>query len=497
MREDVAQKYQALVDNPQKIIFSDVPADERTETIPARHSIRQGGYARINDQGEAEFVLDGEESDFRLNSQTASSPTSAPTPNVSETNEAAPVDAAEQAKTPTDVLSPGSRKPTDDSAAPEADDSSGNKSTPEADANNLLDIALTQEKEADFRKRERLAEMNQKRIMIPCPSCGVWLKVREEQSGKSVRCRKCKTSIPVPKIRKKEAKAKKADVSQVLIDWVDNVHMHLVVPTEIALKPGSLKDSFDQADIAFHEDGLHVVRLGTSTQKKSLFSRKVADDFTQQRLDNRDRAQKAGDLSALPHGETHTIPVENLAAIRLVQPIKKAHESMFAGVSVFGEGRIAVYLPLRLTDDKQAFCSMPISQWREFAYNLKKHFDVELPATENGVPAKDVHSSPMCNYSQAKLESLRNADYYENDDAYELELTGYRCTACGIAVSEVARAKNKLGGTAGKSIAKAKCPGCSAKFGREPLYRIKRAPEPREAQELDGTEAVSQDTNQA
>ncbi len=487
MREDVARKYQALVDNPQKIIFSDVPPDERTETIPARNYAQQGGYARINDQGEAEFVLDGEESDFELKNQdgsTSSAPTGPASPESTEPT-ATSTESQAASEPPAEAKPEATESDRSAAGSDAADSAKTDAPAPKANADALLDIALTQEREASLRKRERLAALNQKRIMVPCPSCGVWLKVREEQSGKSVRCRQCKAAIPIPRIRKKESKAKKTDAPKVEIDWIDDAHMHLVVPTEIALKPGSLKDSFDRADIAFHKDGLHFIRLSTAAPKKSLFSRKVADDSSQQRTENRERIQETGDLSSIPHGETHSIPVENLTAIRLVQPIKKAHESMFAGVSVFGEGRIAVYLPLRLTDDKQAFCSMPISVWRLFAYHLKKHFDVELPATENGVPAKDALSSPACHYSQTKLESLRNVEYYENDDAYELELSGYRCTACGIAVSEAARAKNKLGGAAGKSIAKAKCPACSAKFGREPLYHIKRAPEPLESEDLE------------
>lgn len=489
MREDVAKTYQELVDNPQKIIFSDVPPDERTETIPARGLMQQGGYARINDQGEAEFVLEGEESEFELTNQTGAtpSPTAASQPSQPEEVKASSAATGSPSTPPSDEQDEQTVHSDGSPDSSETSDASGSKDTKpaaEANADSLLDIALTQEKEASFRKLERLAAMNQKRIMVPCPSCGVWLRVREDQSGKSVRCRQCKAAIQVPKIRKKEPRAKKSDAPKILIDWIEDIHMHQIVPTEIALKPGSLKDSFEAADLAFHKDGLHFIRMGTgATKKKSLFSRKVEEDFSQQRTENRQQILEAGDFSAVPHGETHSIPVENLTAIRLVQPIRQAHESMFAGVSVFGEGRIAIYLPLRLPDDKQAFCSMPLSVWRQFAFCLKQHFDVELPAKENGVPAKDVLSSPTCHYSQAKLESLRNVEYYENDSAYELELTGYRCASCGIAVSEAARAKNKLGGAAGKSIAKAKCPGCESKFGREPLYKITRAPEPLEVED--------------
>ncbi|MCA9060927.1 MAG: hypothetical protein KDA85_20585, partial [Planctomycetaceae bacterium] len=77
---------------------------------------------------------------------------------------------------------------------------------------------------------------------------------------------------------------------------------------------------------------------------------------------------------------------------------------------------------------------------------------------------------------QSKVESVREVQWYQNDPAFELELTGYRCTACRTVVSEEGRAKNKLGGANGKGIAKAKCPKCSAKFGGDPQYRISRSP---------------------
>jgi len=507
MRKDVAEKYQALVDNPQPIIFSDVSPDERTETIPPRAGgIGYGGYARINDDGEAEFVLAGEDAEgdeFELNAASegggaSAGPTAVPEQAPAETVEAAT--SADESESVTSAEPSSEEQPPEDelkAATSDNDketaagddvvantDNSESPAPPQADADSLLDIALTQEKEADVRKRERLAQMNRKRIMVPCPSCGVWLKVREEQYGKSVRCRKCKAVIPVPKIRRKASKGRKQEEPQIAVDWVEDVHLHLIVPTDIALKPASLKDVFETADVAFHTDGLHFVRMGGAPRKKSLFSRAATEDFSTQRAENRAQLQKSGNFKSLKHGETHSVPVENLPAIRLVQPIRKAHESMFAGVSVFGEGRIAFYLPLKLDDDKQVFCSMPLSQWRVFSQLLHSNFEVELPAKDNGVPDREMHSSPPCHYSQNKVEALRNVEYYEHDEAYELELTGYRCVACSVAVSEDARAKNKLGGSAGKSIARAKCPACSAKFGREPLYRITKAPESAEDEEV-------------
>ncbi len=491
MRDDVAERYKKLVDNPQKIIFSDLPPDERTETIPPRST--RGGYARVVDADEDEFILQGEdmaEPDFELNTGAAAGAATAP-----ESAQTADTESAPASESPA-AAKPAPETPSDDSAqkesAPEATaeqteqqgrtEEAASPPPGEADADDLLSIAITQEKEAGERKRERRAAMNRKRILIPCPSCGVWLRVREEQSGRSVRCRSCQTPVSVPKIKKKEKKADSKKAPELVLDWIEDLHVHLVVPTDITLKPASLEDTYQTADAVFTEDGMHLVILGGPPKKKSLFSRGSDDTLPQLRTEIRDHVKKTGELKDLPGGELYSVPSDNLSSIRLVQPIRQAHESMFAGVPVFGVGRIVVYLPVNLEDGKQLYCSMPLTLWRQFATHLKQA-EITLPAKENGVPQSEIHASPLCHYTQAKVESIRDLPYYQNDSAYELELTGYRCAACGTAVSESARAKNKLGGKAGKGIAKAKCPSCSAKFGNEPLYRISKAPESPEGEE--------------
>lgn len=491
MREDVAERYKSLVDNPQKIIFSDVPPGERTETIPPRAS--QGGYARILDAEEDEFTLQGEESgpdDFELNTGSpeaapasqqpaAETPASeAAAPQEQSADEAGPEDAGETATTAAA-----------ETAATDGADASA--SPGDVSDDDLLNIALTQEKEAGVRKRKRQAAIQRKRILVPCPSCGVWLRVREEQAGRSVRCRSCQSAVPIPAIKKKEKKATEEKEPEIVLDWIEDIHVHLIVPTDITLKPGSLQDNYQVADVTFTEDGLQLTILGGPPKKKSLFSRGDAVDLPTKRNENRAQIKSSGKFSDLPHGESHTVSIDAMKSIRLVQPVRQAHESMFAGVPVFGEGRIVIYLPVQLPDGQQLYCSVPLTLWRQLDSQLQ-NAGVNLPAKDNGVPQKEIHVSPQCHYTQAKVESIRDVVYYENDPAYELELSGYRCSSCGVAVSEVARAKNKLGGAAGKTIAKAKCPSCSSKFGSEPLYRISRAPEmPEEDDEPGTTEAAA------
>ena len=160
-----------------------------------------------------------------------------------------------------------------------------------------------------------------------------------------------------------------------------------------------------------------------------------------------------------------------------MQPVTKAHESMFAGVPVFGEGRIALFMPVSADDGQQAFCSFALTSWRQAAEKLKALFGIEIPTADNGVPENEKADTLSCFVNQSKVESIRNLIYYQKDPAFELELTGHRCKSCGTVISEEGRAKNKLGGANGKGIAKAKCPKCSGKMGEEPLYKIKKSAE--------------------
>ena len=456
MRNDVAETYKALLGHPQKITFSDLPPDQRTETIPPRTA--KGGYARVLDVEEDEFTLQWEESggpDFELNSTSQYTTDTGTTSSESVT------------ETPSSEVAPAADKPEPVDSDPVDF---------ETNADDLLSIALTQEREADVQKRERQAAMNRQRILMPCPACGVWLRVRKDQAGKTVRCRSCRAAVPVPEIRRKEKSPQQETAPRPTLRWIEDIRVHLITPSKITLKPGSLQDTFQPADAVFDSEGLHLIILDRTTKKKSLFSRSTSDDNSVKRAANREQIQQSGGFTQLPHGELHTIPTSALTSIRLAQPVRQAHESMFAGVPIFGNGLIAVYLPLQLDDGQQAFCSMPLHIWRLFDDHLRQR-NIELPAEANGVPGSEVHSSPLCHYTQAKIESVRDLVYYKNDGVFELELTGYRCTSCGIAVSEAGRAKNKLGGAAGKSIAKAKCPNCSAKFGSESLFKISKVPE--------------------
>lgn len=475
MRKDVEARYKEMTSSPQPIIFSDIPKEQRTELIPVRDGSSAGG-------GYGAGIFDAEEDgDFTLQSQAeaefeldASAGTASP-----DTAGATTQQPAEQKKA--DSPQQQTTKKADESGPPVK---KKEKTQKEPDPDDLFGLAMQDQRETKRKKREKIKESRKKRILLPCTSCGGWIRVHEEQSGRTVRCGQCKTRLVVPVMKKKEKAAdgdKQVSGPKITVTWFDDIQMHVVIPTDVVLKPGSLQKTFETVDVGFHESGLHLVKLAPPA-KKSLFG-KAADGppaTEEQREQIRSHIGTSGEFSDIPFGELQSVAAEQIPNIRLVQPVVEAHASMFAGVPVFGEGRIGVYLPLQLEENKQAFLSLPLSQYRKIAEPLKTLFGHSVGAEENGVPAAEEVESLICAISEEKFPSVKDVVYYENDAAFELEVSGFVCVTCGAAVSEEGRARKKLGGANGKGIAKAKCPKCSNKMGDQKAWKIVKSPDDEE-----------------
>lgn len=519
MREDIAARYRSMTSNPQLIVYSSIPAHQRTDYLPAR-LVDDNTIPQAYDS--ESFVLSGSaitatpqspaEDGFELGSGTKKS-TPAPSQPAAQVTPPAPLAPAPAVPSAPTQLAPaadtskpvaavdGPDKPKEQTpgvaapveettTAPEQADQTSLPGT-EAPAkatrgaksgeDDLLAIAMQDEREVKKRRSDKLADRKQKQMLIPC-ACGAWIRVHESQAGKSVRCRKCKQPVTVPQIRRKAEKKKgeKSDaVARMDVTWIEGVRFFRLAPTSIVLKPGSVADKFIEADLAITDSQIVVVAFnGVDKKKRGLLSKAPKVDIPEQRKQLREQIAKTGNFTGLTDVEVHKISTDHVAEIRLVQPILKASESMFAGVPVFGDGRLAVFLPITLENGEQAYCSQTLTAFRTLCDLLKKKFNLELPAAENGVPATEKFDTLNCFINQSRVESLRDVNYYEQDPAFELELSGFRCKACTAVISEEGRLKNKLGGANGKAIAKAKCPKCSGKMGEERLYRIKKAGSP-------------------
>jgi hypothetical protein len=488
IREDVAARYRDLTSNPQPIIYSSIPADQRRDYLPPRNMLPDGVAPVVFDADE--FVLGdgvGSSSPFEIDRASLNEAVDSPTADSS----GAPAKPPEQAKSVSPSDGTAAREGTDErkigggetageKSSKSTKGSSGSATAGGSDqepSDDLLSIALSEQREVRKRRGERLAERQKKQMLVPC-TCGAWIRVLEDQAGKSVRCRQCKQPVVIPEIRRKTEKKPDAVAAPKLdITWSQDAWFYSVSPTSLVLKPGSMVDKHTEVDLALTPMGLHIISAGGSDKKKKSLLGRSGSARDAMRKQVRDQIAATGELKNLPNADVQTIDPEKVREIRLVQPILKAHESMFAGVQVFGEGRIAVFLPITTSDNEQSFCSFTLSAWRPFADRMKSLFSLQFATSENGVPDQEKSDTLNCFVNQSKIESVRSLIYYEKDPAFELELTGYKCKSCGISVSEEGRKKNKLGGANGKGIAKAKCPKCSGKMGEEPLYRIKKAPE--------------------
>lgn len=479
MRQEIEDRFNEMATNPQPIIYSSIPPDQRTELLPARAS----RVRRQDDDGD--FTLaDGvvsRRSETPQDDVRTQSPANAEALANSLLNPDSPD--APEAKTPgrtsrrivadavTDEESAASEETSETKAKPGKQQSS--------EESDLLQIALDEQRDAQQRRRDRRAERTRKTMLLPC-SCGAWIRVQDSLAGMVVRCRQCRSPIQVPVIRRRANERRKTETTaEVQITWIDDVWFHVLTPTSVVLKPGSAEKSHTEADIALTESGISIVSLDSGAKKKSLLSfGGGGSSKVDTRKNIRSQIAEKGSLTELSNCEVRTIDVASITDLRLVQPVARVQESMFAGVPIFGEGRVAVFLPLEQQDGQQLYCSFSLSGWRQFAYGLNRLFDVTLPATENGVPAEDKPRSSNCFIKQSRVEFVANLNFYQNDTSYELELTGFQCTACKAVISEEGRASKKLGGAAGKGIAKAKCPKCNARMGEDKLFRISRAPAP-------------------
>jgi len=483
MKQEIAARYADLTTNPQKIIYSTIPLEERTDYLPAR-------AGQSNDDSDGFTLADDVLSDsvagggFTLPEST----TSAAVADLSGSPD------RPQSTTPggrgviADALEADGSSAEKPAAGGDKSGSAGDKSAEAAGAKSggsanedLFSIAMQEQRDDRRRKNERLAERAKRQMLLPC-KCGAWVRVMDDMAGKVVRCRQCREPVQVPEIRRRAAEKKEeSSVPKLDVTWVNDVWFHVLTPTSVVLKPGSAAAQHTEADIAITDTGVYIIAFESGEKKKkSLLSFGSSDkkqDRTAHRKQVRDEIAAKGQLTGLTGCDVRSISPDEVRSLKLVQPIVKVQESMFAGVPIFGEGRIAIFLPIAREQGQQAYCSFTISAWRILAGRLKELFGLELPTAENGVPETEKTDTSSCFVNQSKVESVRNLVYYQQDPGFELELSGFRCTACGAVVSEEGRKKNKLGGANGSGIARAKCPKCSGKMGEEKLFRLKKVAE--------------------
>ncbi len=479
LRQEIAEKYQKMLDGPQQVTYS----------LATDSSVSDSSSTAGDDDFQLADGLNLMSAD-EVQSRQAAAPAPVakpPATTISEPDSAVhePAEAAASTESVSSAKSETSEDAKSEAPAAEAP-STGDP---------LLDIALQEENEAEARAKDRRKKKAQgEKVAMPgflfvfCPN-GHRIQVEEKYRGMTGRCPRCKSFFHVPGIdwEKKKLEAKQAEEDAARESkyhtWMVDRKLHHVDPTKLKLKPGSLEKEFQEVDLVFSDESMIVVSHGK--QNAGLFSgeknKKKRDPLREEAQEHLRLEKELLDLPAAGHRDFLQADMEK---ITVVQPAAYIHESIFAGVPVFGEGRIAVRLPV--TDqDKDVkdvlFVSFTLSEFREFAGAIDKLFGVKDLGQMEGVPLTDSEVKGKCHYSDRQITSIEVTDFHKADPEMELEIVGRKCQACGLVVSEDSRKKEKLGGANGKGIAKAKCPKCQQKFGDTTLYALKADAEAQEA----------------
>lgn len=383
------------------------------------------------------------------------------------------------------------------SAAKSAGKPARGKSAPVAPEDELLAIAVQEQREVQKLRKElkqRRGQLKPGEFLVYCPK-GCRVRVHERFRGRVGRCPKCQSVFFVPVASPDDAAAKTsagseaaaaatgsplsvtakgltpaAEVSTVSAGrfnrWLRDAKLHRVVPAKLRLKPGSLESDAVPVDVIWSPESLVVVALvpgaglfGSAEKKKPAIR-----DALAKHLEEKGTAEGF----KCPIGITLTL--SQLKGLSIVQPTPAGSDSLFSEIPVFGVGMIGVKIPKFTEDGLNYYLSFTLSQFREFVPAVRDYLGLTGFASDTEVPIQDEVTAHKCHYSDELVTELHQRAYYEKDPQFNLGVSGWRCESCQLVVSEVARKKEKIGGASGSGLAKAKCPKCKGKFGRNPLF---------------------------
>ena len=495
LRPEIAKRYQEMQQkNASPVMYSQEPhVDGQVEDNPggAGQQSAAGVEGDMSVLAEGDFELaDGVQmsdgADFELDDEllkNTESVTQSSGPGAGEADAESPVESDDvfSLKREAQEDGVGESPDEDDTSASEGDTSHPVAASGDA----LLDIAMKEEAESDSRRRHGSSSVTRggaratarTGFIVFCPN-GHPIEVQERHRGRSGKCPKCQSPFLVPqqnwdpgeaKVEKPEEHSE-AEKDRLYTMWLDDVHLHQVDPGALKLKTGSLAKAFLAVDLGFSADNILVIKL---VKSGGLFGGGSAKKVPEIREQVRSHLEDVRSSDGMPAAEFVSLTSETLVDVKVVQPAPYAHESMFAGVDVFGEGRIAVRLPDDPESKTMDFLSLSLSEFRKMSRELESLFGISSFGADVGVPLVDTLSDVTCHYNdEVTMTVVDDVTYYAADEAYKVTQVGCRCDGCGLIVCEDSRKKEKIGGKSGKGLAKAVCPKCKRRFGDNPLFEI-------------------------
>ncbi len=504
-RQEIADAYQNMM-----AVQSSRPVEDRAYvTQAAAHELnpftpdelmnRQSAFLPSGDGPDSEVAASDEDFDFELADSVAlgeaagpplseddayrlvtstepAPPPPPPIPEAMEVPESAipPLPVAAEEATATPAEQPAEKTATIADAPAHSEATAGDA---------LLDIAKSEEADiAKVKKDYRNKVRNT--FLVFCPM-GCKIRVPEKHRGKSGKCPRCGSVYVVP-LKKKEAAKAEGEAAAPVVEskwkgWMDDVHLHTVVPTKLRIKADSLLNDFSEVDVGFSADGLLQLTLVASPGmfRANLKKKPALRTVVREHLKTIGKIEGLpAKIEGLPAPTHRSMPAEALSQITVAQPCPPDVESLFGNIPVFGANRVAVRVSKALEDGSTPYYSFNLSQFRQFVTFLSEVCGITGLGANTEVPLTDEYKTLKCHYTDTPVRELQGLPWYEKDKSFKLKITGFRCGGCGLVVSEDGRKKEKIGGLNGKGIAKAKCPKCQKKFGNNPLYEIEAAATP-------------------
>jgi hypothetical protein len=480
MNSEVEQKYMAMQANPREAIFSDLPAEDSQPTDAEASD--DDFQLKIPVPRPISGPVD--EQPIRIVQEEESAPAADET---SQGDESSPADTAPQAEAAADENSSESAPRAGRPSRPTSDQGGVAHSVATA-GDALLDIAIQEEREVKKKQKGRKLVGGMKTpgggLIIFCPY-GCRIEVRETHRGMTGRCPRCAAPfiVPIDPPRFKESRVPAAEAGspegnagglEVSFGvWLKDLHLHTVDPAKLKLKADSLAKDFTEVDFGLSPDALLVANLTKKASGGGLFAKGSGEKKETVRENMLAWLAEKKPLAELPVGEKFLFDAVDAPQIKVVQPAPNRADSIFHGVPVFGTHRVAIQLPLNESTLHPLYLSMGVSDFWKLTAALQDLYGIPDLDAGSEVPREARTALYKCHYMNTPIKALQDIEYLKADPNLQLEVAGYQCGACKIAVSEAGRKKENLGGKSPKGIAKAKCPKCGQKMGEHLLYSLK------------------------
>ncbi|VAX40832.1 hypothetical protein MNBD_PLANCTO02-920 [hydrothermal vent metagenome] len=469
MRDDIEQAYLEKQASPQGVLLSDPNTEEEGSSTLTLEEAENSSPLTSAAKSEGVIV------DHTLGHQTPATPIEI-VPVVTEKPSVAKNPAPSQqkkAQQPTNKVN--SSEPSHAVAASTETEHHSVKTA----GDELLAAALAEEKESGNKQfKGALIKPTPKTkggIIVFCPN-GHPIEVQERHRGKVGKCPKCREAFNVPAGRSlpvtdsSDAEGEptgETEVTKPEFLWMTDVRLHEIDLQKLSIKPGSLEKQFKLVDIRLNQEELLFLTLskgaglfGAAEKKRSSVREEVMEKLST-------------GISVNDCGAEENFQIESPEKLTIVQPVPEGQDSLFAGIPIFGEGRIAVSVPRTQNSTQRTYLSFSLSEFRTFSTALDECCDIVEFGIECGIPLEDLTMEKKCHYTDETFDALENIEYYLNDPAFKVEISGRECEECGLEISEEGRKKENLGGKSGKGITKAKCPKCTKKFGNITHYCLK------------------------